>query len=166
MDFAGATTRELTLSAGRSFFDAKEQVRQATDIVDLVGSYLPLRRAGRGFTGLCPWHDDTKPSLQVNPERQSFRCWVCQIGGDCFNFIMQMEGVEFRESLQILADRAGIEIGPMPKEKRGPQDRPATRRHSTAQWTGPTPNTISTSSKIQAPKSPASTSPTVALRLR
>ena len=58
-------------------FDAKEQVRQAIDIVDLVGSYVQLRRQGRNFVGLCPWHDDSRPSLQVNPERQSFKCWVC-----------------------------------------------------------------------------------------
>jgi len=142
MDFAGATTRELNLSSmsssssGRSFFDAKDQVRQATDIVDLVGSYLPLRRAGRGFTGLCPWHDDSKPSLQVNPERQSFRCWVCQIGGDVFNFVMQMEGVEFRESLQILADRAGIEIGPIPNKKTGPADPTGDKKtlHRAMDW--------------------------------
>ena len=68
--------------ASRSSFDDKERVRQAIDIVDLVGSYLQLRREGRGFKALCPWHDDSRPSLQVNPERQSFKCWVCDIGGD------------------------------------------------------------------------------------
>ncbi len=88
--------------------DAKEQVRQATDIVDLVGSYLSLRRLGRNFVGLCPWHDDSRPSMQVNPERQSFKCWVCDIGGDVFSFLMRIEGLEFREALEMLADRAGI----------------------------------------------------------
>ena len=68
----------------------------------------PLRRQGRNYVGLCPWHDDTRPSLQVNPERQSFKCWVCDIGGDVFSFVMKIEGVEFREALQMLADRAGI----------------------------------------------------------
>ncbi|MBN2294451.1 MAG: DNA primase, partial [Pirellulales bacterium] len=90
--------------------DVKEQVRQAVDIVDLVGHYIQLRRQGRGYVGLCPWHDDSRPSLQVNPERQSFKCWVCDIGGDVFSFIMQMEGVSFREALEILAERAGIEL--------------------------------------------------------
>ncbi|HEX3599929.1 MAG TPA: CHC2 zinc finger domain-containing protein, partial [Lacipirellulaceae bacterium] len=66
-------------------FDAKEQVRQAIDIVDLVGGYVQLRRNGRNFVGLCPWHDDSKPSLQVNPDRQSFKCWVCDVGGDVFS---------------------------------------------------------------------------------
>ena len=90
--------------------DAKERVRQAVDIVDLVGSYLSLRREGRGFKALCPWHDDTRPSLQVNPDRQSFKCWVCDIGGDVFSFIMQMEGVTFPEALSLLAERAGITL--------------------------------------------------------
>lgn len=90
--------------------DAKEQVRQATDIVDLVGSYLSLRRQGRNFVGLCPWHDDTKPSLQVNPDRQSFKCWPCDIGGDIFSFTMKIENLDFREALEMLADKAGITL--------------------------------------------------------
>ncbi|MDH3717788.1 MAG: DNA primase [Planctomycetota bacterium] len=104
-------------------FDTKEQVRQAIDIVELVGQYMPLRRQGRVYTGLCPWHDDTKPSLQVNPERQTFKCWVCDIGGDVFSFMMRREGVEFSEALSMLAERAGI-----PLQSRGPRDQgsPAT----------------------------------------
>ncbi len=93
-----------------SSFDVKDQVRQATDIVDLVGRYLQLRRQGRQYVALCPWHDDSRPSLQVNPERQSFKCWVCDIGGDVFSFLMQIEGVEFREALEMLADRANISL--------------------------------------------------------
>lgn len=91
-------------------FEIKERVKQATDIVDLVGSFLPLRREGSGFKALCPWHDDSRPSLQVNPERQSFRCFVCDIGGDVFSFVMRMEGVEFPEALRMLADRANISL--------------------------------------------------------
>jgi DNA primase len=91
-------------------FDAKEQVRQAVDIVDLVGSYAQLRRQGRNFVALCPWHDDSRPSLQVNPDRQSFKCWVCDYGGDVFSFIMRAEGLDFREALELLAERAGIQL--------------------------------------------------------
>jgi len=90
--------------------DLRERVREATDIVDLVGSYISLRRAGRGLSGLCPWHEDSRPSFQVNPERQTFRCWVCNIGGDVFTFLMRMEKLEFREALEQLADRAGIQV--------------------------------------------------------
>ncbi len=90
--------------------DVKERVREATDIVDLVGSYMVLRRAGKAMVGRCPWHDDSRPSLSVNPERQSFRCWVCDIGGDVFSFLMRMERIEFREALELLAQRAGIPL--------------------------------------------------------
>jgi DNA primase len=92
--------------------DAKEQVRQATDIVDLVGSYLSLRRQGRNYVAHCPWHDDSRPSLNVNQDRQSYKCWVCDIGGDVFSFAMRMEGVDFREALEMLAERAGISLTP------------------------------------------------------
>ncbi|MFM8734570.1 MAG: DNA primase [Pirellulales bacterium] len=90
--------------------DVKERVREATDIIDVVGSYVSLRRQGKAMTGLCPWHDDSKPSLQVNPERQTYRCWVCDVGGDVFSFVMRMEKIEFREALEQLADRAGITL--------------------------------------------------------
>ena len=113
MDFAGTATRELVVSSGS--FDIKERVKQAVDIVDLVGSHIQLRRQGRNYVGICPWHDDSRPSLQVNPERQSFKCWVCDIGGDVFTFMMKMENVEFREALQILAEKAGIPLETHPR---------------------------------------------------
>lgn len=97
-----------------SLRDAKEQVRQAIDIVDLVGSYVQLRREGRGYKAVCPWHDDRRPSLQVNPDRQSFKCWVCDIGGDVFSFVMKMENVGFPEALQMLAERAGVQLQKLP----------------------------------------------------
>jgi DNA primase len=97
--------------------EAKEQVRQSTDIVELVGASIPLRRQGRIYVGLCPWHDDSRPSLQVNPDRQTWKCWVCNIGGDVFTWFMQREGVEFREALEMLADRAGVTL---PTFKRAP----------------------------------------------
>lgn len=90
--------------------DIKEQVRAASDIVDILGSYLNLRRQGRGYVALCPWHDDSRPSFQVNPQRQSWRCWVCGIGGDVFSFVMRRESIEFREALELLADRANIAL--------------------------------------------------------
>jgi DNA primase len=99
--------------------DAKEQVRQAIDIVDLVGGYIALRRQGRGYVGLCPWHDDSRPSFQVNPERQSFKCWVCDVGGDVFSFVMRAENLEFREALELLAERAGISLAPAKPQAAG-----------------------------------------------
>ena len=92
--------------------DLKEQVRQATNIVDLLGSYLQLQRKGRFYVALCPWHDDARPSLQVNPERQSWKCWPCDVGGDVFSFVMRRENIDFSGALKMLAERAGIEITP------------------------------------------------------
>jgi DNA primase len=103
-------------------FETKQRIKDAIDIVDLVGSYLPLRHEGKIFKALCPWHDDTRPSLQVNPERQSFKCWVCQIGGDIFSFVMKMEGVEFPEALAMLADRANIPLEASRGDTRAPVD--------------------------------------------
>ena len=113
--------------------DAKERVREAVDIVDLIGSYISLRRNGRNLVGLCPWHDDSRPSLQINPERQTFRCWVCNIGGDAFSFLMRMERLEFREALEQLAERVGIDL---PKA-----EAPAATSsdHSTKRSLGPRP---------------------------
>ena len=105
-----------------SLQDAKEQVRQAIDIVDLVGGYVALRRQGRGYVGLCPWHDDSRPSFQVNPDRQSFKCWVCDLGGDIFSFIMRAEGLEFREALELLAERAGVNLAPVVRPPGAPED--------------------------------------------
>jgi len=111
MDFAVLSPQEPTVSLG-SLFDLKEQIRQATDIVDLVGRHIQLKRQGRNYVGLCPWHDDSRPSFQVNPERQSFKCWVCDLGGDVFSFVMKIEGVDFPEALAMLAERAGIALKP------------------------------------------------------
>lgn len=88
----------------------KERVRAATDIVELVGGRLELRRQGSMYVATCPWHNDTRPSLQVNPSRQIWKCWVCDIGGDVFNFIMRMEGCSFAEAMERLAERAGIAL--------------------------------------------------------
>lgn len=88
--------------------DVKDRIRSAINIVDLVGSYLELRRQGQGFVAVCPFHDDHKPSMQVNPNRQSWKCWVCDVGGDIFSFVMKREGVTFIDAIRMLADRAGV----------------------------------------------------------
>ncbi|MCH2183161.1 MAG: DNA primase [Mariniblastus sp.] len=90
--------------------DTKDRIKQANDIVDLIGSYTELRRQGSNYVCHCPWHDDNRPSLHVNPARQSWVCWVCDIRGDVFDFVMRREGVEFVEAMRILAERAGIPL--------------------------------------------------------
>ena len=89
-------------------FDLKDRVKQATNIVDLIGSDMQLRRQGGNYVGLCPWHDDTKPSFQINEARQSWACWVCADRGDVFSYVMRRDSLQFREALEYLAERAGI----------------------------------------------------------
>jgi len=89
-------------------FDLKDRIKQATNIVDLIGSDMQLRRQGGNYVGLCPWHEDTKPSFQINEGRQSWACWVCADRGDVFSYVMKRDSLQFREALEYLADRAGI----------------------------------------------------------
>lgn len=98
--------------------EVKDRVRLATSIVDLMSGYTELRRQGRGFVCVCPFHDDRRPSLQINPDRQIWKCWVCDIGGDVFSFVMKKEAVTFPEALRMLADRAGITLEE-PKNRSG-----------------------------------------------
>jgi DNA primase len=90
--------------------DLKERVRSAVDIVDVIGSQMELRRQGANFVARCPWHDDRRPSLMVNQARQTWKCWVCDIGGDIFSYVMRRDGVAFPEALKLLAEQAGIPI--------------------------------------------------------
>ncbi len=92
--------------------DVREQVRAQTDIVGLIAEAMSLqpRNGGREYCGLCPFHDDHDPSLRVYPDRQTYKCWVCNEGGDAFSWIMKRESVGFREALEILARRANIEL--------------------------------------------------------
>lgn len=90
--------------------DDVDRVKQRVDIVDLVSEQVTLKRAGRNFKGLCPFHDDKNPSFDVNPELGRYRCWSCGAAGDVFNWIMETRKVEFPEALRILADRAGVEL--------------------------------------------------------
>src|SRR5437764_13950574 len=85
-------------------------IKHAVDIVALVGEYLPLHRSGSKFKALCPFHDDHNPSLELNPDRQSFKCWSCGAGGDVFDFVKDYERVDFPEALRMLADRAGVSL--------------------------------------------------------
>ena len=91
--------------------DFRERVREASDIAEIVGERVALRPAGPGrYTGLCPFHDETAPSFQVNTERGFFHCFGCKESGDVFGFLMKREGLSFVEALQLLARRAGIPI--------------------------------------------------------
>lgn len=92
--------------------DFKEQVRAATNLVDVVSETVSLtpQHNGSVFVGLCPFHDDRKPSFNVYPDRQTYRCWVCDLGGDVFRWVMEIERLSFPEALESLARRAGLEM--------------------------------------------------------
>src|ERR1039457_2469817 len=88
----------------------REQIRAASDIVDVIGSYVPLKRAGANFVALCPFHKEKSPSFNVNPQRQIFHCFGCNKGGDVFEFVKEYENIDFPEAVRRLADRAKIPL--------------------------------------------------------
>jgi len=96
--------------------DWVERVRAATDIVELVGERVPLRRVGRNFMGRCPFHEEKTPSFSVNAERQFYHCFSCKVGGDAFKFVQETEKVGFLEAVELLSRRAGI---PVPERRSG-----------------------------------------------
>jgi DNA primase len=98
----------------------KQQVKAASDIVAVVGSYVNLRPAGQTHKGLCPFHDDKRPSFDVDPRRQRYRCWACNKFGDVISFVQEIERVSYREALELLARRAGISLENLSRKPQGP----------------------------------------------
>src|SRR3954465_12609102 len=90
--------------------ESLERVRAAADIVEVVQGYTELRRRGARFTGLCPFHDERTPSFSVDSAEKLYYCFGCQAGGDVFTFLQEKEGLEFRESVEQLAARYGVEL--------------------------------------------------------
>ena len=87
-----------------------EQVRSANSIVDVIGSYVRLKRTGGGYMGLCPFHNEKSPSFHVNPSRQMYKCFGCGVGGSVITFVMEYENYSFTEAIEALAQRAGIDL--------------------------------------------------------
>jgi len=88
----------------------REQIRAASDIVDIIGSYLPLKKNGANFTALCPFHKEKSPSFNVNPHKQIFHCFGCHKGGDVFTFVKDYENIGFMDAVRRLAERAKIPL--------------------------------------------------------
>ena len=87
-----------------------EEVRQNNDVVDIISQYVHLTRKGRNYFGLCPFHNEKSPSFSVSPDRQIFHCFGCGVGGNVYTFLMKIEGITFKESLEQLAERANIQL--------------------------------------------------------
>jgi DNA primase len=107
--------------------DAVAEVKSRLDIVDVVGAYVRLDRAGRSWKALCPFHSERTPSFNVSQEKQSWYCFGCQEGGDVFTFVEKHEHLSFLQALEMLAERAGVEL-----ERRGGDGRGAGRRRHRA----------------------------------
>ena len=118
-----------------------EQVRSAVDIVEVIGESIALKRAGREFKGLCPFHDDRRPSMAVVPHKQIFHCFVCGTGGDVFKFVREYHKLSAGEALRVLAQRAGIKLPELPRSggrggQSGSNEGPTIREQiaSTNEW--------------------------------
>ena len=85
-----------------------DEIRQSNDIVDVISQYVRLKRSGRNYFGLCPFHNEKSPSFSVSPDKQIFHCFGCGVGGNVFTFLMKIEGISFIEAIQNLAERANI----------------------------------------------------------
>src|SRR4030042_5787184 len=101
-----------------------DEVKDRLDIVEVIQSYVPLKKAGRNYKGLCPFHAEKTPSFVVFPDSGTWHCFgACATGGDVFTFVMKRENLDFGEALAILAGRAGVELTP-----RSPQAAQADQR--------------------------------------
>ncbi len=90
--------------------DKIDEIRNATDIIELIGSIIALKKRGKNYVGLCPFHHEKTPSFNVSPDRQMYHCFGCGVGGNAFTFMMQHEKVSFIEAVRVLAERAGIAL--------------------------------------------------------
>lgn len=103
--------------------DDKDLIKEKINVVDLISEYLPLKKAGINFKAPCPFHNEKTPSFIVSPERQIWHCFGCQKGGDHFTFLMEKEGMDFKEALEMLAKRAGITLKKTSDNKKDFKDR-------------------------------------------
>src|SRR5687768_15978472 len=87
-----------------------EEVKSRIDLVDLIGQYVTVKKAGTNYKAVCPFHHEKTPSFMVSPEKQIWKCFGCQMGGDAFAFIMEAEHLQFGDALRLLADRTGVKL--------------------------------------------------------
>ena len=90
--------------------DFVEEVRQRSDVVDIISSYVNLKRTGSNYVGLCPFHNEKTASFSVSPSKQMYYCFGCGAGGNVFTFLMEYENLTFVEALERLAEQAGMQL--------------------------------------------------------
>ncbi|MEK7698462.1 MAG: CHC2 zinc finger domain-containing protein, partial [Nitrospirota bacterium] len=91
-----------------SYNSTIEEIKSRLDIVDVISEYIPLKKAGQNWRGLCPFHSEKTPSFMVSPTKQIYHCFGCGSGGNIFTFLTKYENLSFNESLNILAKKAGV----------------------------------------------------------
>ena len=106
-----------------------DEVKQKLDIVEVISQYATLKKAGRNLSALCPFHSEKNPSFYVYPEQQSWHCFgACNTGGDIFAFIMKKEGLDFGETLRMLAQRAGVTLPTYSRDEAKKEEKEAEER--------------------------------------
>src|SRR3989338_3767187 len=100
-----------------------DEIKNRLDLAEIVRGYMKLDKSGVNLRGNCPFHHEKTPSLFVSPTRQIWKCFGCGVGGDMFSFIQQIEGVEFKEALQVLGERSGVQIRAVDPRTRGEKTR-------------------------------------------
>jgi DNA primase len=91
-------------------FDAKEEIKSKLNIVDVLSSYIQVHKAGTNYKACCPFQNEKTPSFFISPQRQMWKCFGCNLGGDIFTFVMKIENDDFITALKILADKAGVKL--------------------------------------------------------
>ena len=115
----------MSESRGRIPQEIINEVIDRADIVDVVGRYVPLKKQGQNYTGLCPFHNEKTPSFSVSPSKQIFHCFGCGVGGNVFKFLMEIEHLTFPEAVRKLADEVGVKI---PEQRQSESDRRAAQK--------------------------------------
>ena len=103
--------------------DQASEVKTKVDIVAILSEYLDLKKSGRNYKGLCPFHSEKTPSFMVSSELQIFKCFGCGEAGDVYEFLQKYEGMDFYESLKFLADRVGVKLKSLSPGQKGQRER-------------------------------------------
>ena len=117
----------MSESRGRIPQEIINEIIDRADIVEVIGRYVPLKKQGQNYTGLCPFHNEKTPSFSVSPSKQIFHCFGCGIGGNVFKFLMEIEHLTFPEAVRKLADEVGVKI---PEQEQSESNRRAMQKRN------------------------------------